>query len=134
MVIEPPQIRPPVNRIPPEVGAYWGVVFPEQAISVRRFQIRYFPEQDIRHQNYQGETFIRTISRYFSREVVCEGEITAAAGGIMAFTLGTVCSFANTVTHFGATFGTLLLDEASITSERHGWASVSVKCSANPAL
>jgi len=108
-----------------------GITYAEVGINIKRITVRYFPEQNVRHLNYAGETMARSISQYFSREVSCEGEIIGTTG-IMAFTLGAVCTFVNTVVEFGPAPGTLLLDEATTVKDRTGWQSVSVKASSNP--
>ncbi len=110
-----------------------GIELDEIGIVARQFQVRYYPEVDQRFQNFVGETFLRSVSQKFSREVTCEGEVRGT-GGIMAFTLGVACTFANDVADFGPTGGTLLLDEATITQTRGGWRSVSVRASSNPLL
>ena len=113
---------------------YRGIHKAEVGINVKRFQCRYFPEQDIRHPNAAGETFIRSMSAYLSREVQCEGEITAYDVGVMAFGIGVSCTFANNTEWFPPALGTFLFEEAVVTEDRAGWVTVSIKCSSNPFL
>jgi hypothetical protein len=116
-------------------AAYWGVPWQEVGINISRMQVRFFPEVDERIKNASGETVIRSVSTYFSREITCEGELTNNSVGIIALTLGAACLF-NTGDQYAFTpyGGTFLLDEATVTSERRGWRSVSVRASSNPWL
>jgi len=123
-----------IRIIPATVTVKRGIALEEVGINVRRFQVRYMPEVDIRHPNYVGETVLRSVSMKFSREASCEGEIKGNQG-IMAFALGAACAFANSVGDFpSSSFGTLLLDDATVSQERTGWKSVAVRCSSNPLL
>jgi|SRR6516162_10964056 hypothetical protein len=118
---------------PPWTLAQRGVEVNEVGIAIRRFTVRYTPEINDRLQNNAGETIARAMSNDASREVTYEGE-TTGANGVMAFTFGSTCSFANDVADFGTGYGRLLLDEATVTQERAGWRSVSGRCSSNPLL
>lgn len=122
-----------IRIVPTTIAVKHGIDANETGINIRRFQVRYFPEVDIRHQNLAGETFLRSVSSRFSREVVCEGEIKGTTG-IMDFTLGIACVFANIVSDFGPSGGSFLLDDATVSQERRGWKSVAVRASANPLL
>jgi len=112
-----------------------GILVAETGINVRRFQVRYHAEINAPLEGITGEITARGISQLFSREITCEGEISGTTG-IMAFALATACTFANSVTDFGgvATVGKILMEEATVTSERAGWRSVSVRCVSNPLL
>ena len=114
-------------------AANYGVRSQESGINIRTFQVRYFPEVDIRHQDYLGKTVFRSVSAYFSRQLSCEGEITGGVG-VMAFSLGSALTIANQVGHFQPAIGTFLLDEATVSLDRHGWESVSVRASSDPHL
>src|SRR5581483_3920978 len=100
-----------------------GIELAESGIVVRRIQVRYFAEVNDRLEGITGEATVRAISQKFSREITCEGEVSGAIG-IMAFTLGSACAFANDVATFGDGTGKILLDEATETQERGGWRSV----------
>jgi hypothetical protein len=106
----------------------------EAGIVVRRFQVRYYPEVDEKFKNASGETFLRSVSQKFSRDIACEGEYARAGIGITLFTLATALSFANNVAVFGPVGGTILLDDATTNADRHGWFSVSIRASCNPLL
>jgi hypothetical protein len=114
-----------------------GMPQAETGINVKRFQVRYSPEVDVRHGDSVGQTFLRSVSQQFSREISCEGEITGNAG-IMIFTLGVAIAapngFHNVIGDFGNGAGNVFLDDAVVTYQRNGWASVVVRASSNPLL
>jgi hypothetical protein len=114
-----------------------GMPQSEIGINVKRFQVRYFPEVDIRHGDVVGQTFLRSVSQQFSREISCEGEILGNTG-IMLFTLGVAIAspngFHNVLTDFGNGAGNIFLDDAVVNYQRNGWASVAVRASSNPLL
>jgi hypothetical protein len=121
-----------------------GIERDEVGIVVRRFQVTYFPEVNERIKDLSMQTFIRVQSQFFSRKIACDGEVrTTTVTGIMAFTLGVACAFANDVITFkdrGTNNqpinprGTILLDEATETQDRNGWRFVSVRASSDPLL
>ncbi len=110
-----------------------GVEVAETGIVTRRFVCRYFAEVNDKLPGITGEATVRAISAKFSRDITCEGEVSGTTG-VMAFTLGTACAFANDVSTFGDGTGKILLDEATETQDRTGWRSVSIRCSSNPGL
>jgi hypothetical protein len=110
-----------------------GVELDETGISVRSFEVRYFPFVNEKLMSNVGEPRARAISDKFSREVTVAGEVTGTTG-IMAFTLGTQCTVANDVDDFGDGSGDLLLDEATVSQERANWRSVSAKLSSDPGV
>ena len=118
-------------------GTYFYGVGQEAGIQTRRFQVKYFPEVNERWKNASGETFLRSVSQKFSREVLVEGEFQKAGIGVMLYTVGVAMIFANGVNQFittPPTTGTVLLDDASTSADRHGWFSVSIRGSSNPLL
>lgn len=112
-------------------AAQRGVESDEVGINVREVTVVYHPFINERLMSNVGEPRARAISDKHSREVTVAGEVTGATG-IMALTLGTACTIVNDVADFGATVGSLLLDEATVTQERAGWRSVSVRMSSDP--
>jgi hypothetical protein len=59
------------------------------------------------------------------------GEVVGA-DGVMAFALGTACTFANTVDHFGDGSGDFLLDTVTIKSGRSDWQTFDGSFSSDP--
>lgn len=126
-----------------DTGAYQrGIDVDETGIVVRRFMCRYFPEVDERIKDPSQQTFIRIQSRFFSREITCEGEVKGNTG-VMAFTLGVALTFANDIVTFKdrdnnnqpiAPHGSVILDDATESQDRTGWRSVSIRASSNPLL
>lgn len=110
-----------------------GIAFNETGVAIRSFTTRYFPEVNDRLQDNVGETIARALSDKFSREVRAEGEIIGS-NGLMAFALASTCSFANNTARFGDGSGRLLMDEATVTETRGGWADLNMACSSNPKL
>jgi hypothetical protein len=118
-----------------DTSTYFFAITPVEAgIVVRKFQVRYYPEVDERFKNASGETFLRSVSKTFSRDIACEGEFAKAGVGIMLFTVGMALSFANNVNVFTPIGGTMLLDDATTNADRHGWYSISIRASCNPLL
>lgn len=128
-----------------DTGVYQrGIEFNEVAIVVRRFSVRYYPEVDRRIKDHSEQTFVRVQSRFFSRDIVCEGEVRGASpNGIMGFTLGVALTYGNDITVFKDRAdnnvpinprGTVVLDDATEAQDRTGWRSVSVRASSNPLL
>jgi hypothetical protein len=102
-------------------------------INISRFTVKYYPEINDTLPGVVGTTKWRVMSANLSRDVECEGEIMTNTG-VMAFTLGAVITFANSVTHFTGTAGSFYLDEATVTATRGGWTTVSIKASAKATL
>lgn len=115
------------------IVAIYGIPHAEQGINVTNITIRYFPEVDTSFPDSVGHTRWRAVSQYFSRTVECRGEITGNTG-IMAFTLGAACTFANNVAGFYPCAGTFYLDEASVTYVNRGWFGVKVKVTAKATM
>lgn len=114
-----------------------GILAEEVGVNIRRISVRYFPESDERIKNFVGETFIRSVSQHFSREISADAEIKSGTPvGLMAFTLGASLAFANDVAVFATAVssGNIILDEAAVLDDRGGWRSVSIKASSNPGI
>jgi hypothetical protein len=113
-------------------GLYrWGVTRDETGINIKRWQVRYFPRVNERFPDQYGNVRVRSVSAYFSREILCEGEYVGA-GGVMSFTLGASLAFANWATTWGPAGGSILLEDATYTEERDGWRWVSIRASSEP--
>lgn len=110
-----------------------GIESSETGIVARRFACRYFAEINDKLAGITGEVTVRALSAKFSRDITFEGEVSGATG-VMAFALGTTCTFANDVSTFGDGTGKILLDEVTETQDRNGWRAVSGRCSSNPLL
>lgn len=113
-------------------GAKYGVPN-EVGINIERFVCRYYPEVNEVIPNYVGNTMLRVVSDRMSRDIQIEGEVLHNTG-IMLFTVATVLTFANAVSHFGIVGGSFYFDEATVTASRKGWLSVSLKVSARGRL
>ena len=122
----------------PWTGAQRGVLSTETGIAARRFQVRYYPQVNERLEDNFGEIIARAISDKFSREITCEGEITGPGTGVLLFYCGSTVTFANVLNDFKDNavnpVGRILMDEATVTQERAGWKSVSIRASVNPYL
>lgn len=110
-----------------------GVELAETGIGVTRFVVRYFPRVSEYHENNLGERDGRVVSTYSSREVSIDGEVTGATG-VMAHTFLAACTVANDISDFGSPSGGLYLQEATVTQERAGWRSVSLRYESDPGL
>jgi hypothetical protein len=122
-----------ISGSPPWTLAQRGVEFNEIGIAVKRFEVRYFPEVNDKLLNNAGETIARALSDKFSREIRVEGETTGATG-VMSFAIAATCTLANDISDFGDGSGRVLLDDATVTQERAGWRSVSLKLSSHPQM
>lgn len=111
-----------------------GIETVETAVNLTRFSVRYFLEINTRLPDNKGETRGRARSDKFSREIDLEGELTAATGGPMSFTIAAACTLANDIDDFGLAQGIVLLDEATMTQSRGEFRTVSMRLSSNPGL
>lgn len=107
-------------------GLQRGVESAETGISVRQVTARYFPRVREELLDNLGERKALVVSTVASTEITIEGEVTGATG-VMAFTFLTACTVANDKADFGSPTGLLLMVEATVTQERGGWRSVSVR-------
>lgn len=103
-------------------GFQHGVAQDETAINIASFNLSVAPHdrQYINDKNGDPRGYWEGALR---RDISLSGEITNTTG-VMAFTFGTACTLANTVTAFGATTGTVTLMDAQITQERDGFRSL----------
>jgi hypothetical protein len=122
-----------IIQSPSDASDYRYGVSAEVGIVARRFQVKYFPEVNEKYKNSSGETILRSVSQNLSREVLCEGEYRTNQG-VMLFTVGAALTFANYLGAFQPTSGTMLLDDASTSLDRHGWLGISIRASSNPLL
>jgi hypothetical protein len=121
-----------------------GIGYPETGINVQRIEVRYFLEVDVRLKDNVGQTFQRSVSNTFSREVTMEGEVLGGSfNSLYWFVVGTALTFLNVpVGMLGGPppapqvlfQGALLIDSLTVTEDRNGWGRLSVKASSNPYL
>ena len=117
-----------------DTNTYFLGVGAEAGIICKKFQVRYYPEVNERFKNAAGETFLRSVSSHFSRDISVEGEYARGGYGILGFTVAAALAFSNNVNIFGPNGGTILLDDATTNADRNGWYSVSIRASCNPLL
>lgn len=111
-----------------------GVELAETGISIRSLTVRYFPEVNEKRQNNVGETDGRARSSVASREISMEGEVTGATGRMADTFTAAVSTIANDVTDFGSASGGIYLEDVTVSQERAGWRSVSLRYESNPGL
>jgi hypothetical protein len=107
-------------------GLQRGVEAAETGISVRTFTARYFPRVREELLDNLGERKALVVSTVASTEITIEGEVTGATG-VMAYTFLAACTVANDKADFGSPTGGLYMVEATVTQERGGFRSVSIR-------
>lgn len=115
-------------------AAQWGVETDETGVNVESYEVRYFREVNEKLANISGQTRGRALADAFSRDITINGEVIGSTG-LMAFTAATVsagASIANDDNDFGASAGNIIFDEGTVTQNRSGWRSVSLKLSSDP--
>lgn len=115
-------------------SAQYGAESDEVGLNLESIEVRYYREVNVKLQNIKGQTRGRALADKFSRDVTIQGEVIGATG-LMALTSASVAAtFANDSTDFGATSGSFIFDEGTITQNRTGWRSANIKLSSDPEL
>lgn len=110
-----------------------GVELPEPGISVKRFEVDYFPEVDEFRQNNLGESDGAVISTSPARDIVIEGEVTGTTGHMSDTFTAAITIIANDVATFGGAGG-IYLKRAREVQARADWRSVTLDFKARPTL
>jgi|SRR5215472_9193692 len=120
-----------------------GVGSNELGVNVRRFETRYFLEVDVRTKDNVGQTFERSVSSQFSREIRMEGEVLGGIQNIGTlawywFLVGFALTMFNappfSIPGYVTIQGAILVDNVVVTLDRSGWGSMVVQASSNPYL
>lgn len=124
-------------------NAQWGVASEETGVNVESIEVRAFREVNEKLPGIKNQTRGRALANAFSRDVTLNGEVIGATG-LMALTAANemlfdpTAYFANSLNAFGTQdtidVATLVFDEGTVTQNRSGWRSVSMKFSADPVL
>lgn len=110
-----------------------GVELAEPGISVKRFDVDYFPEVDEFLQNNLGESSGAVVSTTPSRDITIEGEVTGTTGHMADVFTAAVTTIANDVATFGGSGG-IYLKRARETQERASWRAVTLDFKSRPGL
>lgn len=109
-------------------NAQRGVETDEEAINIRRLEVRYYLAVNEKLQNNVGEPRARAMTDKWSRDITMEGE----AIGPSPYSIATAIDLANDTATIGDGSGDIFLDELTETQERGGWRSLSMKMSSDP--
>ena len=110
-----------------------GVELAEPGISVKSFEVDYFPEVDEFLQNNLGETSGGVVSTTPSRDITIIGEVTGTTGHMSDTFIAAVTIITNDLTTFGGSGG-VYLKRARERQERASWRDVTLDFKSRPGL